>query len=111
MTTKTENAKSLSKSAAELVKAIKATTSPASLALIVKTAIHARDVSLEKDVEELTLKYERIVDVKARKRVKSLCDRVLKLEDRHDIAAVCRAAILHRATTNAKKAAKAEKSA
>lgn len=107
-TTSTTTAKTASYDAKsrEVVKAIKQTTSPASLALVVKAAIYARDVMLGKELDALELNFNRVADAAARKRVKGLCEKIVKLTDRKGIATVCRIAIKHRAEMKAKAEAK-----
>lgn len=107
MPTKTQAhaAPKFDRTATDVIKAIKATTSPATLASVVKAAIHVRDTLLGHDVEELELKLDRIADTAARKRAKTLCDRILKLDDRKAVASIVRLAVKARAAANSKKKA------
>jgi hypothetical protein len=103
MPAKTHSATKFDHATTDVIKAIKATTSPATLASVVKAAIHVRDTLLDHEVDELDLKLDRIADAAARKRAKALCDRILKLDDRKAVASIVRIAVKARAAANKKK--------
>lgn len=112
MTTKTNTPK-FDRTISDIIKAIKATSSPTVLSSVVKAAIHVRDTLLGHEVGELDLKLGRIADAAARKRAKALCDRILKLVDmknedmrRKGVATVSKLAINSRSAANKKRAAK-----